>query len=177
MAGARKQTIRGVVQSLAVIGVVVAGIYVYVPHDDKADPIKKPVDYRVELLTARRAAPYPVAAPQGLPKEWRATSVTYDGKNGKAWHLGFVDPDNQYVAIEQSAVTAGAADKYVTSVSQQAKKTARTQQVNGEAWQRWEGSHYDALVRQDKATGSTTVVTGTASYEQLAKMAAALRTK
>ncbi|WP_329122233.1 DUF4245 domain-containing protein [Streptomyces sp. NBC_01465] len=175
MAGARKQTVRGAFASMAVIGAVVAGIYVFVPHDDKASPIKKPTDYRVELMQAQRSASYPVAAPQGLSKEWRATSVTYDGKNGEAWHLGFVDPNEQYVAIEQSAVTGAAADKYARSVSQQAKKTAATQQVNGETWQRWEGSHYDALVRRDK--GSTTVVTGTAPYEQLAKMAAALRTK
>jgi hypothetical protein len=101
--------------------------------------------------------------------------VKYDRKNAYTWHLGFVTPDNQYAAIEQSAVTGAAADKYTRAVSQQAKKTDKTQQVNGETWQRWAGSHYDALVRQDK--GSTTVVTGTASYDELGKMAAALHSE
>lgn len=164
-----RQTVRGMFQSMAVIGVVVAGIYMLVPHDENADPIK-PVDYRVELLTAQRAAPYPVAAPEGLGDGWRTTSVTFDGADGHAWHLGFLDPDTQYVAIEQS--TAQPADKYVRQVTRHAKKTSATQEIRGETWQRWDGPKYDALVRT--ADGATTVVMGTASPERLAEMAGAL---
>ena len=82
-----KQTVWDMVRSLAVIGVVVAGIYIFIPHDEKADPTRV-VDYRVETVTARRAAPYPVAAPVGLGADWRATSVTYERKNADGWHLG-----------------------------------------------------------------------------------------
>jgi hypothetical protein len=162
--------VRDMMLSMAVIGVVVAGIYMLIPHNDKADPIKA-VDYRVELLTARRAAPYPVAAPEGLAKEWKPTSVSYSRADGNAWHLGFLDPDGEYVAVEQSTASAG---KYIAKVSQEARDTGRTQRVAGETWQRWEGRKYDALVRKDK--GSTTVITGTASPERLAEMVAALET-
>ena len=154
---------------MAVIGAVVAVIYVFIPHDDTADPVK-PVDYRVELLTARRAAPYPVVAPEGLTKEWKPTSVSYNGAAGAAWHVGFLDPDGEYVAVEQSTEPA---PKYIPKVSQRARNTGQTQQVAGETWQRWEGSKYDALVREDK--GSTTVITGTASPERFAEMVAALK--
>jgi hypothetical protein len=61
----------------------------------------------------------------------------------------------------------------VTEVSQDAKNTGGTQQVAGETWQQWKGDKYDALVRQDE--GATTVVTGSASPERLAEMAAALK--
>ncbi|TXS56717.1 DUF4245 domain-containing protein [Streptomyces sp. t39] len=170
MAGMRgRQTVRGMFQSMAVIGVVVAGIYMLVPHDEKADPIK-PVDYRVELLTAQRAAPYPVAAPEGLRGGWRTTSVTFDGADDHAWHLGFLDPDTQYVAVEQS--TAQPAEKYVRKVTRHAEKTSATQEIRGETWQRWDGPKYDALVRT--ADGATTVVMGTASPERLTEMAQAL---
>lgn len=162
---------RDMVLSMAVIGAVVAVIYMFIPHDDKAAPVKA-VDYRVELLTARRAAPYPVAAPEGLAKEWKPTSVSYAKAEGSAWHLGFLDPDGEYVAVEQSTVPA---EKYIPRVSQQAAKTARTQQIAGAAWEYWEGPRYDALVRRDK--GSTTVVTGTASAERLTRMAAALESR
>ncbi|MFJ4919690.1 DUF4245 domain-containing protein [Streptomyces sp. NPDC088725] len=169
MAGNRgRQTVRDMFLSMAVIGAVVAAMYIFIPHDDKADPVKA-VDYRVELLTSRRAAPYPVAAPKGLAGEWTPTSVSYERRNNDAWHLGFLDPDREYVAIEQSTAPAG---KYIAEVSQQATDTGETQQVAGEAWQRWKGPKYDALVRRDG--GATTVVTGTASYERLAEMAAAL---
>ncbi|MFD8632385.1 DUF4245 domain-containing protein [Streptomyces sp. NPDC059533] len=166
-----KQTVWDMVRSLAVIGVVVAGIYVFVPHDDKADPTLT-VDYRVETLTARRAAPYPVAAPVGLPEQWRATSVSYERKNADSWHLGFLDPEQQYVAVEQSTDTSA---KNLGRITQKAKATGQTQQVGDTAWERWDGEKYDALVRRDQ--GHVTVVTGTASFEQLGAMAASLEFK
>ncbi|MFJ3169413.1 DUF4245 domain-containing protein [Streptomyces roseus] len=166
-----KQTVWDMVRSLAVIGVVVAGIYIFVPHDDKSDPTHV-VDYRVETITARRAAPYPVAVPVGLPAQWRATSVTYDRKAANAWHLGFLDPKGQYVAIEQSS---DASVKHLTSVTQKAKPTGQTQQIGDLTWERWEGDKYDALVRQEQ--GYATVVTGTASFEELGAMVAALEFK
>ncbi|MEV7302192.1 DUF4245 domain-containing protein [Streptomyces clavifer] len=165
-----KQTVRDMFLSMTVITALAGVIYLFIPHDDTADPIKA-VDYRVELATARRAAPYPVAAPTGLSEKWKPTSVSYEGRNGAGWHLGFLDPDGRYVAVEQSTVPAG---KYVPEVSRQAKDTGRTYDVAGEAWQHWEGPKYDALVLQ--AEGVTTVVTGSAPTESLAEMAAALET-
>ncbi|MGW1515497.1 DUF4245 domain-containing protein [Streptomyces sp. NPDC002287] len=166
-----KQTVWDMVRSLAVIGVVVAGIYIFIPHDDKADPTRT-VDYRVETLTARRAAPYPVAAPVGLPERWRATSVTFERRNANAWHLGFLDPQQQYVAVEQST---DASQKNLAKLTQKAAPTGQTQQVGDRAWERWDGEKYDALVRQEQ--GYVTVVTGTGSFEQLGTMAAALEFK
>ncbi|MFJ6794619.1 DUF4245 domain-containing protein [Streptomyces sp. NPDC091268] len=172
MAGMKgKQTVWDMVRSLVVIGLVVGGIYLFIPHDDKADPTHV-VDYRVEAITARRAAPYPVAAPAGLPEQWRATSVDYSRKNANSWHLGFQDPHKEYVAIEQST---DASEKYLVKVTRGAAATGQLQQVGDTSWERWEGEKYDALVRREQ--GYVTVVTGTASYEQLGAMAAALEFK
>lgn len=165
-----KQTVRDMFLSLVVIGAVSGVIYLFIPHDDTAKPTPA-VDYRVELATARRAAPYPVAAPTGLPKGWTPTSVSYAGREGAGWHLGFLDPDGKYVAVEQST---NPARTYIPEVSQNAEDTGRTRQVAGEAWQYWEGPKYDALVL--RAKDATTVVTGSASAERLAEMAAALTT-
>jgi hypothetical protein len=165
-----KQTVRDMFLSMLAITAVAGVVYIFIPHDDKADPIQA-VDYRVELATARRAAPYPVAAPSGLSKDWKPTSVSYEGQAGAGWHLGFLDPDGKYVAVEQSTTPA---KTYVPEVSQHAENTGRTHEVAGEEWQRWEGPKYDALVLH--AEGVTTVVTGSASTERLAEMAAALKT-
>ncbi|MET9697977.1 DUF4245 domain-containing protein [Streptomyces sp. NPDC006529] len=166
-----KQTIWDMVRSLAVIGVVVGGIYLAVPHDDKADPTVV-VDYRIETLTARRAAPYPVGSPVGLGKEWRATSVTYDRRAANAWHLGLLDPRGQYAAVEQSSDTS---QKYVEKVTQKAGATGATQRVGELTYERWDGPKYDALVRREQ--GYVTVVTGTGSFEELGELAAALEFK
>lgn len=156
--------------SLGLIGLMAGVIYIFIPHDDSAPPLKR-VDYRVELLTARRAASYPVAAPMGLPTAWKATSVRYDGTQFDTWHLGFSDPEGQYVAIEQSTQRPAV---FIDSASQGAKETKAIQRIGDQTWQRYEGDKYDALVL--KAKGSTTVVTGTASFGQLTKMAEALKT-
>ncbi len=165
------QKIRDMVLSMVVIGAVVALVYTVIPHDEDADPVKT-VDYRVELSTAQRSAPYPVLAPQGLPPEWRATSVTYRGNEGKAWHLGFLDPEKEYVAVEQSTKDPA---KYVPEVTLSAKNSGKTQAIGGADWQVWKGEKYDALVRTDK--GATTVVLGTAKDERLVEMATALKPK
>ncbi|MCX4971696.1 DUF4245 domain-containing protein [Streptomyces sp. NBC_00620] len=171
MAGTKgKQSVRDMILSLGVIALVAGVIYVFIPHDD-SEPELKRVDYRVELLTARRAASYPVAAPEGLPTEWKATSVRYDGSEFDAWHLGFHDPDGQYVAVEQSTEKPAA---FIDTASQGAEETKATQRIGDQTWQRYEGAKYDALVL--KGEDSTTVVTGTASFGQLTKMAQALKT-
>ncbi|MFH0242539.1 DUF4245 domain-containing protein [Streptomyces sp. HK10] len=165
-----RQTARDMVLSLLVILLGAGFVYLLVPHDDSLDPVR-PVGYDVELATARRAAPYPVAAPAGLPDTWRATSVGYKRQSdlGAVWHLGFMDPDDQYAAVEQSD---GEPEKFIGSVTHGAEPADRTQRAGGEEWERYEGAKYDALVRRE--SGVTTVVTGTASFESLARLAAAL---
>ncbi|GAA2494527.1 DUF4245 domain-containing protein [Streptomyces thermolineatus] len=166
-----KQTVRDMVLSMAAIGLLAGGIYLFIPHTED-DPVK-PVDYRVELGQARRAAPYPVAAPEGLPEQWRATSVRYRGageSGGAEWHLGFINPQQEYAAVEQSN---GPAAKFVADVSKGAEENG-TRKIEGTTWKRYDGEKYNALVRQEKNV--TTVVTGTAPHDQLAELAAALRT-
>ncbi|RFU84732.1 DUF4245 domain-containing protein [Streptomyces triticagri] len=163
-----KQTVRDMILSLAVIGLVVAVIYVFVPHDEDEEPVQA-VDYTVELSTARRAAAYPVLAPDGLSEKWKATSVRYKGEEGDHWHLGFHAPNGQYAAVEQSTRTPR---KFVEEVTQGARATSVTQEIGGDTWKRYQGSPYDALVREDK--GSTTVVTGSGSIGILTKLAGAL---
>ncbi|MGW7264173.1 DUF4245 domain-containing protein [Streptomyces sp. NPDC054842] len=171
MAGMKgKQTVRDMILSLGFIGLVAGFIYIFVPHDDSQPPVKR-VDYTVELSTARRAAAYPVAAPEGLPAAWKATSVRFDGEKFDAWHLGYHAPDGEYVAVEQSTQRPGA---FIDDASRGAEETPKTERIGDRTWQRYEGDHYDALVLKEK--GSTTVVTGTASFAGLAKMAEALRT-
>ncbi|MET8248137.1 DUF4245 domain-containing protein [Streptomyces sp. NPDC005202] len=173
MAGSngKQKTVRDMILSLGLIGIAAAVIYLFVPHDDHAPDLKR-VDYRVELLTARRAASYPVAAPEGLPQSWKATSVRFQGDKYDAWHLGFQDPDGEYVAVEQSAQKRA---DFIDEASQGAHATKVTEKIGGRTWTRYTGGRYDALVLEG-TKGSTTVVTGTASFARLTTMAQALKT-
>ncbi|MGQ4380225.1 DUF4245 domain-containing protein, partial [Streptomyces sp. SAS_267] len=135
MAGTKgKQSVRDMILSLGLIGLMAGVIYIFIPHDDSKPDLKR-VDYQVELLTARRAASYPVAAPEGLPSAWKATSVRYDGSEFDAWHLGFQAPDGQYVAVEQSTL---------------ARTSARWRPRRPESWASW--------VRQEKPSARITAL-------------------
>ncbi|MEV5430101.1 DUF4245 domain-containing protein [Streptomyces sp. NPDC052701] len=165
-----QKSARDMVLSLAVIMIAAGVMYLFIPHDD-SEPELKRVDYRVELLTARRAASYPVAAPEGLPQSWKATSVRFRGDDFDAWHLGFHSPGGKYVGVEQSTEKPAV---FVDEATQGAEETDVTQRIDGRTWQRYEGERYDALVLRG-TEGSTTVVTGSASFEELTRMAEALR--
>jgi hypothetical protein len=164
-----RQTVWDMVLSMAAIGVVVAVIYLFVPHDENHDPVRT-VSYTVELDQARRDAPFKVAGPVGLAKGWRASSVTYNSADPKnvQWHLGFVDPQNQYAAVEQSNAPAAT---FIAQKSHDARRNG-TRVIAGERWLQYDGTKYDALVREE--SGVTTIVTGTSSPARLTQLAAAL---
>ncbi|MFG2684258.1 DUF4245 domain-containing protein [Streptomyces sp. NPDC048392] len=174
MAGTKgkQKSARDMILSLGLIVLAAGVIWIFIPHDDGAPPVKR-VDYRVELLTAQRAASYPVAAPEGLSEDWKPTSVRFRGDDSDAWHLGFSAPDGEYVTIEQSTKKASA---FIEDATQGARATERTEEIGGRTWTRYTGGRYDALVLRDAEDmkGATTVVAGTGSFERLGEMAAAL---
>ncbi|MFJ2575544.1 DUF4245 domain-containing protein [Kitasatospora aureofaciens] len=168
-----RQTVRDMVLSMLAVGGVVWIGYLFLPHDaDSVPPLK--VEYRVEAASAKRAAPYQLLAPQGLSDKWRATSVGYqpaaqsNGK-GNAWHLGFVTPSGQYAAVEQSDVPRDVllSDKVAGG------RPDGTSDVAGRTWERVQGDKARALTVQDGV--GTTLLTGTASYDELAELAQALK--
>ncbi|WP_280695182.1 DUF4245 domain-containing protein [Kitasatospora sp. GP82] len=164
-----RQTVRDMILSMAGVGVVVAVGYAFLPHD-AGDGVHV-VDYRSSLASAKRAAPYPLLGPEGLSDKWRATSVEYrkDTKGNAVWHLGFVTPSGQYAAVEQSN---GGRDEVIASAVLDGKPDGSAT-VAGQEWERYQGSRYRGLTVQ---TGSaTTVVTGSASYQELSQLAQSLK--
>ncbi|MFJ5232550.1 DUF4245 domain-containing protein [Kitasatospora sp. NPDC088391] len=167
-----RQSVRDMVLSMAAVGVVVVVAYFSIPGADEKNGGVHPVPFQAELSSARRAAPYPLLGPQPLPAGWQATSVTYSpGDKGHAlWHLGLSTASGQYAAVEQS--NDRPAD--VVSANVPGGKPDGTVTVDGQEWQRVQGDRYRALTRPAGGTG-TTVLTGTASYEELAELARSLK--
>jgi len=160
--------VRDMVLSLLAVGAVAAVVYVFIPHSG-GDPVTT-VPYTTELATARRAAPYPIVAPEGLPDQWRATSVRYNAHdNGHAtWHLGFITPTGSYAAVEQSDGTPGA----LVQTQVEGGRPDGSALVGGQAWERYQGDHYRALVQG--SGDAVTMVIGSAPYKELAQLAHAL---
>ena len=154
---------------------LVLAIYVVTPRSD--EEVLPTVDYSAQLWAMRSDAPFTVHAPEGLPGTWRPTSSRVNGLGeggGEpvAWHLGFVTPSDEYAALEQSNEKAS---EYVPRMANSSRPLG-TQQVNGQAWSKYH--------RKDKKANSlaltlpggvSLVVTGTATYAELAILAASLK--
>jgi hypothetical protein len=192
-----KQTARDMLISMAVLVVPLVLIVSFFPHDAKKQSSVATVDYSMDLTSARHAAPFTVLAPQGLPSGWRATADYYDsiiyGPDGASfvpggvsgaplrWEIGFLSPDNQYVALDQMTATP---DKVLAIQAADAVPVtgdAGRVTVGGMTWHKYEGSKRRALVRTESGTGASAatqvsvVVSGSAPFDELQQFAALLR--
>ncbi|MFA1545136.1 DUF4245 domain-containing protein [Actinomadura chokoriensis] len=154
---------------------LVLAIYVVSPRGDK-DALPT-VDYGSQLWAMRSDAPYPVFAPEGLPAGWRPNSSRLSGlgsggKEPVAWHLGFVTPSEEYAALEQSNEKVS---EYVPRMTNSSKPIG-TQQVDGVTWTKYHRKDKKAnSLARTLPSGVSVVVTGTASYQELAVLAASLK--
>jgi hypothetical protein len=180
VARTRKPATTGdLIRSLALILVPLAVITVLFTRLPRDHPVKV-VDWRPVLAIAREQAPYPVLAPTNLPSEWRATSVTwvktgdpYVGGQRSVrnfWQLGFLSPDEVYIAVAQGDLKA---EDMVTEQTRMGAADGQST-VNGQTWQRRVSpdDRTRSLVRVQPTV--TTVVVGDTSYTGLEAFAATL---
>ncbi len=164
-----RQTALDMVRSLAVIGAMVAVIYVLVPRPDDVEP--PPVDLAGAVEVARFAGDVPVVVPD-LGADWEVTSARRD-RPGDAepatWHLGYLTPSGGYAGLEVAEdVTA----TWLTRVTSDGTD-AGVQDVDGTPWTAYESAdpRRTSLVLEDGSR--TTVVTGSAVLDELVELARA----
>ncbi|MFC4911130.1 DUF4245 domain-containing protein [Actinomadura gamaensis] len=164
----------GFATAIAACLLLVGVIFLITPRSDKE--LLPTIDYRSQEWALAHNGPYQAWGPKGLPATWRATSARLHGLGEKgrpvAWHLGFVTPSGQYAALEESNEKA---KDYVPRMTN-SKAALGTKVVDGVTW--------DTYYRRDKKANSlartlkdgvSIVVTGTASYDELAVLAASLK--
>lgn len=165
----------GFTMAMAVCLLLVLAIYLVSPRGDKE--VLRTIDYSSQLWAMRGDAPYTVYAPEGLPGTWRpnssrVTGLNSGGREPVAWHLGFVTPADEYAALEQSDEKASG---YVPRMTNSSNPVG-TQQVNGVTWTKYHRKDKKAnSLARTLPDGLSIVVTGTASYEELAVLAASLK--
>lgn len=163
-----KKTVRDMILSMAVISLPIVAIVEWFPHDSKKpQDTAQTVDYSIPLDQVRRDTdvPFTALAPQNVPAGWRATSVHADLTPGAQlrWEVGFLTPDEQYVALDQVSGGQGvdgilalqAPD--ATPVSGPAGKVS----AGGFEWQVYAtpDAKRHALVRTTPPTGSAAAAT------------------
>jgi hypothetical protein len=132
------------------------------------------VGYREDVLGAHRLAPAAqLLQPAPAPSGWRATSARVTGGGGAPvrLHIGFYTADRQYAALEE---TNGPARPFLHGLLDGVAGRSGRLPVAGRTWAEVTGRNGQrGLLRT--AGGVTVLLTGTAGWADLARLAAVLR--
>ncbi len=169
--GGGSRTVGDMIRSLLVVGAIVVVIVLIVPRPSSVN--QPPVDVVGIAQGAQPDAHFTLSVPQGLPVDWKPTAASLltsvDGI--QTWHVGYETSSAQYAAMEQAKdvttnwvrTNSGGG----TAVGQQVVAgTTWTQLLHQNRLQR-------TLLLNDGAL--TYLVTGTASWAELAQLAESLR--
>jgi hypothetical protein len=132
------------------------------------------VDVAREAGRLHAVAPYQTYVPLRPPAGWRAISSRLTGTRADgpvAWHLGYLTAGERSAALEESDEDPAA---FVPRMANRDRPVG-TQQVAGATWERYYRPDKRQYSLARVLPGVTLVVTGTASYDDLATLAAALR--
>ncbi|HEY9497627.1 MAG TPA: DUF4245 domain-containing protein [Terrimesophilobacter sp.] len=138
-------------------------------------PAPAPIDYRA--IAAEAGTEVPLAAPD-LPSGWNANAATFEAQPSDGvvnWYIGFVTPDQQFVALRQGI---GANPTWVANQLSGARSTGETT-IAGVTWTIYDhrtakdaGNLAYAMTAQNQA--SSFILFGTAVDSEFETVAAAL---
>lgn len=161
--------------ALGVMLAIIVAVVFLVPR--RSYDAVKVVDTSTVIQSAQRLAPYHVLVPSTLPIGWRSTSVRLSPPQREGdpvgLHIGYVTPGTptQYAALEESNAESLAFIKLMT----QHGKYAGAKIINGLLWEQRYSAERDVRSLNRTFGVVTVVVTGTASYDELAVLASSLR--
>ena len=160
---------RNLVLSLLIVLGMVAVLILVVPRVNSVSG--PPVDIRATAADVSARTGWPIVTAVGLPEGWTETSARYvrvtDGF--MTWHAGYQTPDGTYVAVEQTLDPNRA---WVEAQTNRAPRTG-TLEAGGRTWTKLERDTkvQNSLLDDPETTGDlTTLITGTASFEEMAEL-------
>lgn len=136
----------------------------------------QPVDYDGAIAQAVEAKVFPVLAPTPLPSGYVPTSArfeaeTYGATGDVRWYTGFTTANNEFVSLWQSTGPMG---KILGAASNHGD-CSQTQVIANVEWTKCENPKPLARALAIKKDGVTTVVSGTASFDELIAFINSLR--
>lgn len=162
-------------RSLAAIGAAVAVVFLLIPRPDTR--VVQPVEVDVAAAGFQDTAMFELVVP-AVPDGWTPTSVRFRPDSADAvptWHIGYLTDDERYAALE---VAADATSRWIEEQTGNGE-SAEQVDVAGRAWQVLRSGdpvRTHLLLEDDPGAGgavTTTVVTGSASLDDLAVLAEA----
>ncbi len=160
--------------SMVVILLAVLAWVAMVPR--QREIVQPAVDVTAVARQVRQETGWPISQPR-LPAGWKATNVRFESAADgvRTWHAGYLSPGGSYLSIDQTAVP-GATDSWISGRTSNGKAEG-TVSAAGRTWLKL--SSRELVQRSLVSSGSgarelSTVLSGTASYPELAQFAEAL---
>ena len=167
-----RQNVGDMIRSMAVV-LAVVGAILLVTWRPQPDPVRE-VSLEPLVTFASSQADFPVLVVQGdlqpTSVRWEPTEAS-DGE--MVWHVGYVTSDDQYLQLSQSSADS---DLYVAEqtldgvpLADATNVPTLVQQLTSEGWVPLETTAVEprrSLVRT--SDGSTTILSGTGSWSELA---------
>ena len=164
-------SVANMLRSLLVIGAIMAVVALMFPQ---VQPQPPDVDAVATAQQIEGSTGWTLVVPRDLPEGWVATRAQYrrstDGL--MTWHAGFQTPSGDYAALQQ---TLDATDDWVTTQVNRSPQVGELE-VAGRVWTQYDrtGKVQRSLVDRGGPGEMTTVVTGTASWDEMEQFAASL---
>jgi Protein of unknown function (DUF4245) len=171
---ANRMTAANMLRSLLPVVVICLLLVFWQSLQEEADKGVRVVDPASAVQLAAARASYPVPTPAGLDADYRPTSARTDaGEAGEGdpvtLEIGYLTPSEEFAGFVVSDDRRAAPLRAVLDEAEE----QGTVEVGGETWTRSTTARDEtALVRE--ADGVTVVVTGSASDDELAMVAAAV---
>ena len=169
-----RQSVGDMLRSMAVVLVVVGAILLVTWRPQPEAVREVPVEPVAAVATAQADFPVLIVTPAHAGSvtsvRWESTPAS-DGE--LVWHVGYVTEEDQYLQLSQSL--ADSADYLAEQTFDAAPMVdyeelpASIQRLTGEGWVPWAQPERRALVRDND--GSTTILSGTASWSEIADAA------
>lgn len=134
------------------------------------------VDPRPDIIYAQRVSPVPLPAPGALPGDWRPTSSHVDAPGGEAKRspvtltVGYLTGEDKFAEVVIGDRSPAA---LLSEVAQGATRDGSVT-VGATSWDRYRDDRDEAVLLHQVGEAAV-VVTGDASDEDLAELAAAVR--
>lgn len=164
-------SVANMLRSLLVIGAIMAVVVLIFPQ---VQPPPPDIDVVETAQQIEGSTGWTLVVPRDLPEGWVPTRAQYrrstDGL--MTWHAGFQTPSGDYAALQQ---TLDATDDWVTTQVNRSPRVGELE-VAGRLWEQYDrsGKVQRSLVDRGGPGEMTTVVTGTASWDQMQQFAASL---
>jgi hypothetical protein len=163
------------IRSLAPLVVICLLIVAWVSfRQPDVDPVRE-IDASSTVALAAARAGYPLVAPAGLPDGYRVTSARTDAGGADpgdpvTLEIGYVTPSEEFAGF---VVSDDARADAVTGVLAGAEEKGAVD-VGGQTWTRSTTARGEAALWREDA-GVTVLVTGSATDDELAEVAGAVR--